>query len=93
MINTSLNDASSQNLKYRVLSVIADVTGLKQDKLHLDMSLMDDLVADSVDRVTLFMALEDEFGQSIPEDEIGPIKSIEDLVNLIGDRLKRNSDV
>jgi acyl carrier protein len=93
MINTSLNDASSQNLKYRVLSVIADVTGLKQDKLHLDMSLMDDLVADSVDRVTLFMALEDEFGQSIPEDEIGPIKSIEDLVNFIGHRLKRNPDV
>ena len=93
MINTSLNDASSQNLKYRVLSVIADVTGLKQDKLHLDMSLMDDLVADSVDRVTLFMALEDEFGQSIPEDEIGPIKSIEDLVDFIGHRLKRNPDV
>ena len=93
MINTSLNDASSQNLKYRVLSVIADVTGLKQDKLHLDMSLMDDLVADSVDRVTFFMALEDEFGQSIPEDEIGPIKSIEDLVNFIGHRLKRNPDV
>ena len=93
MINTSLNDASSQNLKYRVLSVIADVTGLKQDKLHLDMSLMDDLVADSVDRVTLFMALEDEFGQSIPKDKIGPIKSIEDLVNFIGHRLKRNPDV
>jgi len=44
-------------------------------------------------RVTLFMALEDEFGQSIPEDEIGPIKSIEDLVNFIGHRLKRNPDV
>jgi len=93
MINTSSNDASSQNLNFRVLSVLADVTGLNQDKLRLDMSLMDDLVPDSVDRVTLFMALEDEFGQSIPEDKIGPIKSIEDLVNFIGDRLKRNSDV
>ena len=75
------------------MSVLADVTGLKQDKLRLDMSVMDDLVPDSVDRVTLFMALEDEFGQSIPEDEIGPIKSIEDLVNFIGHRLKRNPDV
>ena len=42
MINTSSNDASSQNLNFRVLSVLADVTGLNQDKLRLDMSLMDD---------------------------------------------------
>ena len=92
MTSSSSNDSSSQNLEFRVLSVLADVTGLKQDKLHLGMSLMDDLVPDSVDRVTLFMALEDEFGESIPEDDIGPINSVGDLVSFINDRLRRSFD-
>ena len=42
---------------------------------------------DSLDVVEIIMSLEDEFGVEIPDDEIEGIKTVEDLVNYLANKL------
>jgi acyl carrier protein len=51
------------------------------------MDLRKDLNADSLDLLTLFMTLEDEFGGSISEDQVENIASLGDIVNYINGRI------
>lgn len=46
-------------------------------------NIAEDLGADSLDVVELLMAIEDEFGLEIPDDEIENIKTVDDLVKYI----------
>ena len=53
------------------------------DELTLDTSLKDDLNADSLDAVEVIMALEDEFGIEIPDEEAEHFKTIGDICKFI----------
>ncbi len=59
-----------------------------QDKNSIteNSSISDDLGADSLDVVDLVMALEDEFGVDIPEEEVENIKTVGDIVKYIEDK-------
>ena len=48
-----------------------------------EASFVDDLGADSLDTVELVMALEEEFGVEIPDEEAELLKTVEDLVNYL----------
>ena len=48
---------------------------------------MDDLGADSLDLVELVMALEEEFGQEIPDEDAEKITTVQDAINYINERL------
>jgi acyl carrier protein len=49
-------------------------------------SFTEDLGADSLDVVELVMALEDEFGIDIPDEEVGNIKTVGDAVTYISSK-------
>ena len=51
--------------------------------LNLDTSLTEDLEADSLDAVEVIMALEDEFGIEIPDEEAEHFKTIGDICKFI----------
>jgi acyl carrier protein len=53
----------------KVKSVVADKLNVGEDQVTLDAKFVEDLGADSLDQVELIMALEDEFGLKIPEEE------------------------
>jgi acyl carrier protein len=53
----------------------------------MDSNFIDDLNADSLDIVELVMAMEQEFGISIPDEEAERIKSVGDAVNFIKDNV------
>ncbi|MBE3084622.1 MAG: acyl carrier protein [Bacteroidetes bacterium] len=55
----------------------------KERKITLKASFIDDLGADSIDIVELFMALEDHFNIEIPDDEIDKAKTVKDAIDLI----------
>ena len=57
--------------------------GVDKDKITMDTNVMDDLGADSLDLVELFMCLEDELGISIADEDAVNIKTIGDLVSLL----------
>jgi acyl carrier protein len=48
---------------------------------------VDDLGADSLDLVELVMALEEEFGQEIPDEDAEKITTVQDAINYINERL------
>jgi len=47
---------------------------------------MDDLGADSLDTVELIMALEEELGIEIPDDEAESIRTVQDALNYINQK-------
>ena len=53
------------------------------DTITLDTSLTEDLEADSLDAVEVIMALEDEFGIEIPDEEAEHFKTIGDICKFI----------
>ena len=52
-----------------------------------DAKFGDDLDADSLDLVELVMALEDEFGVAVPEDELEGIETVNQAYELVTSKL------
>lgn len=48
-----------------------------------DMSLMDDLGLDSLDKIEIWLGVEEEFLIDIPDDEVKKINTVGDMVNLV----------
>lgn len=74
---------SPEQVRQKVLSVVSEVAALDISKLSMDLSIRDDIAPSSLDRVTLFMALEDEFSRSIAEDELEDINTLQDLISFV----------
>ena len=66
-----------------VREIIANQLSVKPEDVKDDSNIAEDLGADSLDLVEILMALEDEFGISIPDEAIPTIKTIKDLVEFI----------
>jgi acyl carrier protein len=73
----------SEELKNKVISIIAEQLGLDEEEIKLDASFVDDLGADSLDIVELVMALEEEYGIEIPDEDAEKIKTVQDAINYI----------
>lgn len=67
----------------KVREVIVDQLNAEADDVVEEASFVDDLGADSLDIVELVMALEEEFGISIPDEEAENIKTVGDAVGYI----------
>lgn len=74
-------------LTKKVIKMIASQFNIEEDSIDLDTSFKDDLNADSLDLVELVMALEDEFGLEIEDDEVDAIKTIGDAVDYLKEQL------
>lgn len=76
-----------QDLEQQVINVVHEVLTLEQRDNLLDASLTDDLSLSSLERMTLFIALEDEFDRSIPQEEVEHIDSIRGVIEFIETKL------
>jgi acyl carrier protein len=79
------------NAQQRVINVIADVLNRKENEIKLDATLSGDLQASSLDQMTLFIALEDEFQRTIPQEEVSDLKTVKDIVDFIDKKLQEPS--
>ena len=57
--------------------------GVPEESVKLNATFIDDLSADSLDIVELVMAIEEEFGISIPDSDAEVIVTVEDVVKYI----------
>ncbi|MBX3118501.1 MAG: acyl carrier protein [Fimbriimonadaceae bacterium] len=73
----------SADVLERVKKVTVEELGVKEEEVTGTASFTEDLGADSLDVVELVMALEDEFGIEIPDDEVSNIKTVGDAVKYI----------
>lgn len=69
-------------ISQKVEDVIVDVLGVSPDEVGED-SAFDDFDADSLDKLQLVTAFEDEFGLEIPDDQLESINSVADAVDVI----------
>ncbi|AEH51140.1 acyl carrier protein [Pseudothermotoga thermarum DSM 5069] len=64
----------------RVKELVAEKLGIDVDDVVEDADLVDDLGADSLDLVDLAMAIEDEFGVTIPDENLEKIRTVGDII-------------
>ena len=69
----------------KIREIIAEQLGIAADTITMESSFVDDLGADSLDIVSLIMAIEEEFGIEFAEDDADKIKTVGDAVNYISD--------
>ena len=74
---------SKENIKDKVLSIIADQLDLDKSTIKMESSFVDDLGADSLDTVELVLALEEEFEVNIPDEEAEKITTVKQAVEKI----------
>lgn len=67
----------------RVTKIIAEHLGLEAGEVTPDKHLINDLGCDSLDEVELVMALEDEFGIEIPDEDAEKDKTVQGAFNLV----------
>lgn len=71
----------------RVKQIIVDQLGVSADQVTSEASFIDDLGADSLDTVELIMALEEEFGIEIPDEDAEKIITVANAVAYLEDKV------
>jgi acyl carrier protein len=67
----------------RVKKIIVDQLGVEEETVTPEASFVDDLGADSLDTVELVMALEEEFGVEIPDEDAEKITRVKEAIEYI----------
>ena len=67
----------------KVKQIIIDQLSVEENEVTPTASFVDDLGADSLDRVELIMALEEAFDLEIPDEQAEQIKTVQDAVDYI----------
>ena len=67
----------------RVKKIVIQHLGVDAEKVVENADFIDDLGADSLDRVELVMAFEEEFGVEIPDDAAESIVTVGDAVRFV----------
>jgi acyl carrier protein len=65
-----------EELLKKVKAIVADKLSISEDQVTEEASFIDDLGADSLDTVELVMALEDEFGMDIPDEDAEKLTTV-----------------
>jgi acyl carrier protein len=81
----------SADVEQRVIKVVAEVTDLKEGNIKPASSLIGDLKMDSLQRMTLFVALEDEFqNYSMPPEAVAGLATVQDIIGFIDRQLAQS---
>ena len=70
----------------RVKKIIGEQLGVEEDEVTPEASFVEDLGADSLDTVELVMALEEEFGIEIPDEDAEKILTVGKAVDYIKEK-------
>lgn len=68
----------------KVAELLSEQLGISKSEIALDSDVIKDLGADSLDVVQLLMSLEEDFGITVSGEEASNLKTVEDIIKLIG---------
>jgi acyl carrier protein len=75
-------------LDQRVKDIIVEQLGVKPEQVTPEAKFIEDLGADSLDTVELVMALEEEFGIEVPDEQAEKLQSVGDVMKYIEEQQK-----
>ncbi|MCI9504812.1 MAG: acyl carrier protein [Clostridia bacterium] len=67
----------------KIVKMLAEQLGIEAETITPQSEVVKDLGADSLDVVELMMALEDEYGVTLPEGEVENVKTVQDIVDMV----------
>jgi acyl carrier protein len=79
---------SDKPLEQRVKDIIVEQLGVKPEQVVPTAKFIEDLGADSLDTVELVMALEEEFGIEVPDDQAEKLQSVGDVIKYVEENKK-----
>ena len=74
----------------KIKEIIVEQLGVAATEVVPEASFIDDLGADSLDIVELVMAIEEEFGLEISDDDAEKIQSIGDAISYVEERTNKD---
>ncbi|HEX9156783.1 MAG TPA: acyl carrier protein [Syntrophales bacterium] len=72
-----------KSVEEKVKDIIVEQLKVDRDEVTLEASFIEDLGADSLDLVELILAMEEEFGLEISDEDAEKIQTVQDAVNYI----------
>lgn len=76
------------DIEVKVKKIISEQLGVPEADVKPEASFVNDLGADSLDTVELVMALEEEFGVEIPDEDAEKIASVQNAIDYIKAKAK-----
>jgi acyl carrier protein len=70
----------------KIKALIAEQLGVDVERVTDGASFIEDLGADSLDTVELVMALEEEYGVEIPDDDVEKVTTVKDVIAYIEEK-------
>jgi acyl carrier protein len=77
--------AGEKTTDQKVRDIVVEQLGVKPEQVVPEAKFIEDLGADSLDVVELVMALEEEFGHEIPDEEAEKLTTVGDVAKYIED--------
>ncbi len=75
--------AAEKTVEQKVRDIVVEQLGVKLEQVTPEAKFIEDLGADSLDVVELVMALEEEFGNEIPDEEAEKLTTVGDVTKYI----------
>ena len=79
---------AEKSIEQRVKDIIVEQLGVSADQVTPEAKFIEDLGADSLDTVELVMALEEEFGQEIPDEEAEKLTTVQQAIDYVRSHAK-----
>ncbi|MEX2207593.1 MAG: acyl carrier protein [Myxococcota bacterium] len=76
----------------KIKEIIVEQLGVAAEEVVPEASFIDDLGADSLDIVELVMAIEEEFGLEIPDEDAERMQNIGDVISYVEERTAGRDD-
>ena len=75
--------SEEKSLEERIKEIIVTNLNVKADQVTPEAKFIEDLGADSLDTVELVMALEEVFGNEIPDEDAEKLTSVGDVIRYV----------
>ncbi len=73
-------------IEEKIIDIIVDKLGVDRSEVTPEAVFVDDLGADSLDLVELIMAMEEEFGMEIADEEAEKLRTVQDVISFVSAR-------
>ena len=73
----------SESSEAKIKEIIVEQLGVNADKVTREAKMIEDLGADSLDAVELVMAIEEEFGIEVPDEQAEKLQAVGDIIDYV----------